>query len=570
MKTLTLGDVTYEVVDEQSRKDISTNTSDIAEQKSSIRNLTERMVSVEEKAQAASDHANAKGSQYASGLYKIATNSSGHVTGATPVTASDITSLGLPQADWNQTDSSATDYIENKPDIKNGAGSNSIVLATGDAKGSYSVAGGTNDKNLVADLAGSLLAYLTSIDKPTAYGDMSLSFGAGTKSYSTGSVALGANSTAGCLGFYWYNIDFSSANPVITLSTTQHSYTLLGRLRERTWTSDATTQLANWKVGDAITIVNNIKYGEKAVVTAVDSTNGKITVQSLPFTSVSMSAVGSLAYMFDDCAVYNPSKPSAGIVQFALGGLSIGLQTNASGTFSMATGYQSKVTTDFGYAEGYQTVADYSAHSEGYKTQAPGRCSHSEGNRTVAKGLQSHAEGQYTYAGGVGAHAEGYNPWEDSDKNSIDITLYGAHGTGAHSEGYNTLAKSVATHAEGYKTVASGYYAHAEGENTNAQGNASHAEGLGTIAGKVQHVQGKYNIADTTTNNGYGKYAHIVGNGTSDTARSNAHTVDWDGNAWYAGTVEATAIILKSSTTGSTKRFQITVDDNGELTTTAI
>ena len=32
-------------------------------------------------------------------------------------------------------------------------------------------------------------------------------------------------------------------------------------------------------------------------------------------------------------------------------------------------------------------------------------------------------------------------------------------------------------------------------------------------------------------------YANIVGNGTSDTARSNAHTLDWDGNAWYAGDV---------------------------------
>jgi hypothetical protein len=34
-----------------------------------------------------------------------------------------------------------------------------------------------------------------------------------------------------------------------------------------------------------------------------------------------------------------------------------------------------------------------------------------------------------------------------------------------------------------------------------------------------------------------GDYIHIVGNGTSDTARSNAHTLDWDGNAWYSGDV---------------------------------
>lgn len=34
-----------------------------------------------------------------------------------------------------------------------------------------------------------------------------------------------------------------------------------------------------------------------------------------------------------------------------------------------------------------------------------------------------------------------------------------------------------------------------------------------------------------------GTYTHIVGNGTSDTERSNAHTLDWEGNAWYSGDV---------------------------------
>ena len=60
----------------------------------------------------------------------------------------------------------------------------------------------------------------------------------------------------------------------------------------------------------------------------------------------------------------------------------------------------------------------------------------------------------------------------------------------------------------------------------------SHAEGYGTIAkSNFQHVEGQYNIEDSTN-----KYAHIVGNGSGN-ARSNAHTLDWDGNAWYQGNV---------------------------------
>lgn len=45
---------------------------------------------------AAKAHADAKGSAFASGLYKITTNAQGHVTAATAVTKSDITGLGIP------------------------------------------------------------------------------------------------------------------------------------------------------------------------------------------------------------------------------------------------------------------------------------------------------------------------------------------------------------------------------------------------------------------------------------------------------------------------------------------
>ena len=86
--------------------------------------------------------------------------------------------------------------------------------------------------------------------------------------------------------------------------------------------------------------------------------------------------------------------------------------------------------------------------------------------------------------------------------------------------------------AFGNGTTAPGKEAFAEGYNTKASGVRSHAEGEGTEAASGhQHVQGLYNIIDTE-----GKYLDIVGNGTS-TKRSNATTVDTEGNAWYAGNV---------------------------------
>lgn len=106
-------------------------------------------------------------------------------------------------------------------------------------------------------------------------------------------------------------------------------------------------------------------------------------------------------------------------------------------------------------------------------------------------------------------------------------------GDNSHAEGNNTTASGLDSHAEGDTTTASGYASHAEGFVTTASGEVSHAEGYGTnAASQCQHSQGKYNIEDSSDT-----YADIIGNGTSDTARSNAATVDWSGNAWYAGDV---------------------------------
>lgn len=58
------------------------------------------------KGRTAYNHAVAKGSAFASGLYKITTNAQGHVTAATAVTKTDITALGIPGT--NTTYSNAT------------------------------------------------------------------------------------------------------------------------------------------------------------------------------------------------------------------------------------------------------------------------------------------------------------------------------------------------------------------------------------------------------------------------------------------------------------------------------
>lgn len=146
------------------------------------------------------------------------------------------------------------------------------------------------------------------------------------------------------------------------------------------------------------------------------------------------------------------------------------------------------------------------------------------GLKTIgAKLASSHsfAEGIDTVAIGTGSHAEGVET--------------AARGSYSHAEGCRTVTNARFAHAEGYESVARGESAHAQGTSTTASGNNSHAEGVSTIAASsAQHTQGKYNIEDSA-----GTYAHIVGNGRGvlSSFRSNAHTLDWDGNAWFAGDV---------------------------------
>ena len=171
------------------------------------------------------------------------------------------------------------------------------------------------------------------------------------------------------------------------------------------------------------------------------------------------------------------------------------------------------------------TAGGKQAVAEGAGTTASGDYSHAEGGGTQATGVQSHAEGGGTKAIGLNSHAEGGGTT--------------ASGTISHAEGVNTTASGVNSHAEGQSTIASGFNSHAEGVNTTASGKYSHAEGQSTIArGDNSHAGGKFNIEDIT-----GTYAVIVGNGTDNLSRSNAYTLDWQGNEVLAGKITANGVI---------------------------
>lgn len=277
-----------------------------------------------------------------------------------------------------------------------------------------------------------------------------------------------------------------------------------------------------------------------------------------------------------------------------------GLDTTASSRASHAEGEDTTASGYWAHAEGTGSSAEgHVSHAEGQSTTASGRVSHAEGWGADARGDYSHAEGYYTTASQDSSHAEGKNSYAYGKASHAEGQDTSADGDCSHAEGKNTSADGTYSHAEGCNTTASGLGSHAEGQATAASGSESHAEGGGTVAiGSCQHVQGKYNIEQGRVNNPLvSDYAHIVGNGTSDTNRSNAHTLDWSGNAWFSGDVyvgstsgkdkdagskklateeyvdgriQEDAVIINSSTPNSTKKFKIAVDDSGVISATEV
>lgn len=122
------------------------------------------------------------------------------------------------------------------------------------------------------------------------------------------------------------------------------------------------------------------------------------------------------------------------------------------------------------------------------------------------------AEGDNSTASGYCAHAEGAGCVASGDQ--------------SHAEGCNPIASGQASHAQGVNTVASGECSCAGGEGSKATERFSCAIGNHVIAASAsQTVIGKYNTQDASN-----AYSLIIGNGGSDTTRSNALTVGWGGD----------------------------------------
>lgn len=415
-----------------------------------------------------------------------------------------LSSISIENSDWEETDTTDNAYILNKPAIKAGEGENSVLI-------------GQTEQVENAQI---FTLYLTGAGKATTF------------SYTTEDDLSGITVTS----FKMYGILFTG-------STVPYRY-----------------------------------------ITDIDTTQKTISVNS----QISSSAITNqemLLYYF-----YKLSNDDS---------VAEGIRTKAVGTHSHAEGANSIAIASSSHSEGNNTRAvGIASHAEGNSSVASGIGSHAENSHTVASGDVSHAEGYYTtasgeeshsegfqsYASGKGSHSEGgYGKWSNvqitGDSGAVEYTLtnpinirnglttddiiksasimrnnnkilkvinatvednkiikFTLDSTLSSTDAINetvsflfgNVAKGFGSHAEGEAVFAQGNGSHAEGLATQAQGIASHAEGRATISqSDYSHAEGKFNIG--------GNYLHVAGNGTDGDNLSNAYTLDWQGNGWYAG-----------------------------------
>lgn len=336
---------------------------------------------------------------------------------------------------------------------------------------------------------------------------------------------------------------------------------------------------SNLKVGDKISIGNNHKiYKDCSTIIAVYKDH--IEVDSVPFESFSNI---NLDEGLDESErfIFVLEKPEIGYNTIGTGAASMGNGNKAInfGAFSAGLG---NISAGVGaFTEGCMTYADFLAHAEGLKTIA---------------GPYAHAQNMYVEATGIGSSGEGYR-----------VKVSGTYG---HGEGQETEATASCAHSQNFKTKATAPAAHAQNNQTEASGENSDATGFKTKSkAKNSHTGGEENITEATAVNGFTegykntnraprafiaggqwsstsvdahdslvhgiaasatapaqrvggkypksdpKYLEIVGNGKSSSARSNAYTLDENGNAEFAGEVYV----------GSQKDKLITVNKVQEL-----
>jgi len=233
--------------------------------------------------------------------------------------------------------------------------------------------------------------------------------------------------------------------------------------------------------------------------------------------------------------------------------------------YATARGKNTKATGPCSIASGCGTTASGEQSAAfGYGTVAKGAMSVTMGLNCSAEGMFSFAGGQSTKATGTSAMAFGGNAVAAGPSsvaiNSAATTSNGSDSFAAGScttSGNCSFAAGMESKANSWGSIALGLRCETNGNNSVAIGEDCTASSAGSIAigtGIRTHANGS-NLVALGRYNDYNSndltYVLVVGNGSGDNSRSNALTIDRDGNVVIAGTLSCGAVITSEASTAA-------------------
>ncbi|MDM8536890.1 tail fiber domain-containing protein, partial [Desulfobacterales bacterium HSG17] len=190
----------------------------------------------------------------------------------------------------------------------------------------------------------------------------------------------------------------------------------------------------------------------------------------------------------------------------------MGDNTIASGAWSTAMGSSTDASGEKSTAMGYNTTASGIASTAmGYNTTASEEASTAMGLESTASGLYSTAMGALTTASGWGSTAMGSHTT--------------ASGSASTAMGGSTIASGWGSTAMGLESTASGYYSMAMGSYTTAKAFCE------IVFGTYNTNYTPINVLDWDSND----RLFVIGNGSMDSARSDALLMLKDGTTTFKG-----------------------------------
>lgn len=241
----------------------------------------------------------------------------------------------------------------------------------------------------------------------------------------------------------------------------------------------------------------------------------------------------------DELSSLNDAMIAANEALDLIGGTSVSSQIESANALKMdknnPTGTGSlSLNRKAGTTVGSMSVAD------GSNTSATAKCAQSHGIGTVANFANRTATGSYNT----------YNTYEASSNRSVvykvaSSSAQAATGTTySHPDALRFQLDGTVNNFVNIRDLKVGQYFMTQWANSTSSGSVKIGTSVYRVVSNEEYDSTQRRIGyyiytmQSSDSTNVGKYVHVVGNGTSDTVRSNAHTLDWEGNAWFAGDVK--------------------------------